>query len=271
MMFVNNSDDLRRYMPNALKEAAGEKTLFQKLEPWISAAEVFLVEEIISPDFCDGRELPSDVANWAQHFVASKAMADALPSIDLVLTPNGFGIVSNQNMAPASKERVQALADSLRQSAESAANGLLRVLMRLEDWTRSSRGRRFASMLLYRPWEVSRSMTLDQYLESAGAIYGIEQRIARNVISLELWELLRSAPSKKLSAEFLTLRFQAAALASAVFLQKGEKEVAELECSIIEMLRSAPETFAIWHSSPTAQLWNLKSFENKKTSHGYFF
>lgn len=26
---------------------------------------------------------------------------DAIPSLDLVLTPNGFGIVSNSNVAPA--------------------------------------------------------------------------------------------------------------------------------------------------------------------------
>ena len=38
--------------------------------------------------------------------VVADALRRAIPSLDIVLTPNGFGVVSTQNLAPASKPRV---------------------------------------------------------------------------------------------------------------------------------------------------------------------
>ena len=45
--------------------------------------------------------------------VAFDAFRNAVPHLDLILTPNGFGIVNNSNIAPASKERVERLIASL--------------------------------------------------------------------------------------------------------------------------------------------------------------
>lgn len=46
-----------------------------------------------------------------------RAAYNAIPHLDLILTPTGFGIVSNQSTAPASRERVEALREQLRHSA----------------------------------------------------------------------------------------------------------------------------------------------------------
>ena len=45
--------------------------------------------------------------------VAFDAFRNTIPHLDLILTPNGFGIVNNYNIAPASKERVERLIASL--------------------------------------------------------------------------------------------------------------------------------------------------------------
>ena len=47
------------------------------------------------------------------HCIPTTKELIAIPSLDLVLTTNGFGIVSNQNVVPASRERVDALISSL--------------------------------------------------------------------------------------------------------------------------------------------------------------
>lgn len=54
-------------------------------------------------------------APYFRRAVYATAAYRALPTLDLVATPNGFGVVSNNNIAPASKERVAALRESLRQ------------------------------------------------------------------------------------------------------------------------------------------------------------
>ena len=42
-------------------------------------------------------------------YVSLKAAHDVLPQLDLVLTENGFAVVSNTNLAPASRDRVASL------------------------------------------------------------------------------------------------------------------------------------------------------------------
>ena len=61
-------------------------------------------------------------------------MLRAVPSLDLVLTPNGFGIVSNQNVAPASRERVSRLIASLETSRDNAIEQLVTYLFRWAEW-----------------------------------------------------------------------------------------------------------------------------------------
>lgn len=57
---------------------------------------------------------------------------DALRHLDLVLTPTGFGVVSNDNVAPASRERVNELADQLRKDESNAADELCIALLQVD-------------------------------------------------------------------------------------------------------------------------------------------
>ena len=40
---------------------------------------------------------------------------------------------------------------------------------------------------------------------------------------------------------------------------------------IVQMMRSHPEEFPQWHTSPTAALFTPPTFKNKKESKGYWF
>lgn len=55
----------------------------------------------------------------ACQIAAYDAFHRAIPHLDVILTPNGFGIVSNSNIAPASKERVERLMASLLEHRSS--------------------------------------------------------------------------------------------------------------------------------------------------------
>ena len=72
--------------------------------------------------------LPDHVAASLVTAICLRAAYDAVPQMDLVLTPTGFGIVSNQNTAPASRERVDALRLQLRRDACQLEDGVLLYL-----------------------------------------------------------------------------------------------------------------------------------------------
>lgn len=57
----------------------------------------------------------SGMQQLAEKYVCTGAAYDAVPHLDLVLTPTGFGVVRNDNVTPASQERVSSLREQLRQ------------------------------------------------------------------------------------------------------------------------------------------------------------
>jgi len=94
--------------------AAPDGFVFEKITPYLERAES-LADELLSPlTVATVADAGNDtLKNAAYTYVCKKAARDAVPSLDLVLTPTGFGVVSNDQTAPASRERVDALLESL--------------------------------------------------------------------------------------------------------------------------------------------------------------
>lgn len=72
--------------------------------------------------------------NAVKKWVALQAFLSVFRQLDLVLTPTGFGVVSTQQMAPASKQRVDALIGHLRDSILIAHGQLLEELCKVSGW-----------------------------------------------------------------------------------------------------------------------------------------
>lgn len=78
--------------------------------------------------------------------VCLSAFLGVLRQLDLVLTPTGFGVVSNDNLTPASKMRVDALEAQLRTRYDKAL-ALTLHLLRSEEWGSSPQARYFITHL----------------------------------------------------------------------------------------------------------------------------
>ena len=150
MKLIKTDETLRRFMPNVFATAKGETPLFDKLTPWLTASEQWLAEKICGEDTLAEIVALDDmnvVKMLASQIVVSDAVRCAVPSLDLVLTPNGFGIVSNTNVAPASKERVERLMASLLDMRDKAVEQLLNQLPLMQSWTASAQCRWFTATL----------------------------------------------------------------------------------------------------------------------------
>ena len=130
-LLIPDNNVLLQFVPNVLKSVQGETLLFDKIAPHLEVAETWLTTTFLSEAVL--AELPTRDANnkllhYARMAVAAEAMLHAVPQLDLVLTPNGFGVVSNTNIAPASKERVERLLLSLEKSKHPMQAVLKRLL-----------------------------------------------------------------------------------------------------------------------------------------------
>ena len=88
-MLITSDTDLRQYIPNTLVTVSGEQTLFDKLQVELQLSEAWIVRT-----FSVVESTPT-----ACKVLATDAFLRAVPSLDLVLTPNGFGVISNNTIA----------------------------------------------------------------------------------------------------------------------------------------------------------------------------
>lgn len=125
--------------------------VYEKVEPQFMAAydecKADVLGDVGTSAAEDGQheQLTKAVKQW----VALQAFLAVFRQLDLVLTPTGFGVVSTNQMAPASKQRVDALIGHLRDSALRAQGLLLTELTRVEGWGDSDQAKENIDTLLY--------------------------------------------------------------------------------------------------------------------------
>lgn len=114
--------------------------VYEKVEPHFSSAysecKAAVLGDVGTAAAEEGgnEQLRKLVKNW----VSIDAFLSVFRQLDLVLTPTGFGVVSTQQMAPASKQRVDALVGHLRDSRLRVHGQLLTELCHVEGWGTSS-------------------------------------------------------------------------------------------------------------------------------------
>ena len=132
-------DELEIFVPSFKNPS---NAIFTALGVYFERASQYLEE------FADGFSFVSDERGLmlAKRYVYNRAAYLAVPSLDLVLTGSGFGVVSNSNLAPASPGRVAALRESLRQEYGRAFDAFADYLSRTA-WTKTERAKRYYSAL----------------------------------------------------------------------------------------------------------------------------
>ena len=110
-MILTTIDQFRAAVPTV-----GADTEFTDLQPYCNSAELWIRNQVLGAGlyaYVDGlqnaAETDLSLLQLCLNVVANHAYWDAIPFLDLVHTNSGFGVINNQNKAPASKERVERL------------------------------------------------------------------------------------------------------------------------------------------------------------------
>ena len=279
---ITTDEQLRRYLPNAFATVEGEAPFYEKILPWLEIAERWMLEQFVGVDFTEALLAMNDdspLRLTACSVVAHEAMMRAIPSLDLVLTPNGFGIVSNQNVAPASRDRVVRLINSLETSRDNAIEQMVSYLFRNEQWYGTPKRHWFTATLFPNISVVNLCGITDKrwmnYLSLRLKAIDIEQRIAEEYVSPEQMAVLREdvmgidwnfSLTQRLHLQIIE-RLQTVIVSA---LQGNMLNIQSLR-DIVDFMRKNEEHFPEFAGSDTAKLFTPPIFENKKTAHGYWF
>ena len=269
MTLIANETDLRRYIPNAFTTVKGETPLLEKLAPFLESAELWLKQ------YLTGDAVPESVKSLATHIVVNEAMRQAVPSLDVVLTPNGFGIVSNSNIAPASKERVERLIESLEETRDTYIEQLLPLLVQCEEWRGTEQYRFFASTLFPNITLATlcgyHTHRWKHYLGLKHRASFIERQISEEYVSTEQMTALRNIHFLGTATPVQSIVIEALKQIVTDRLTGGGCDNRTALADIVETMRKHPQEFPLWHTSPTAALFTPPTFENKKENKGYWF
>lgn len=283
-IIITDDKKLREFIPNVFSDVDDELSLYQKILPFINLSESWLIENITGNELL--LKIASDNTDLRYYNVAtiivSRAFVQAIPSLDIVLTPNGFGIVSNNNIAPASKERIDRLMKSLFKISSDCLAELLPMLRADSDWHNTKQCTWLAGsivqdlkMVHFCRGEKTSLGNPDvdcwtAFLELRQRTYNIEQQIANEWISPQLMSRLRKkeATASCDDAERLLIDAIKGCVCDAVRLHRINKKIL---ADAVTYIRNHPDLFPEWHASPTSELFSPPIFENAKKSAGYFF
>ena len=281
MKLITTDEQLRLLIPNVLATVEGEPTLIEKLYPYLESAEQWVMDTFV-PEAIFAEIAEADSSGPGERFrfpleklVACHAYMTAIPSLDLVLTPNGFGIVSNQTVVPASRERVGALITSLESQRDAAIEALILRLSSRTDWQQSEPGKYFSATMfpflsLCRRLAI-REHIWDSYQQLRERLIKIENVLADTYFSQEQMQIFRS--------HVITQGSTAANLESQIIRSLQSYELQLLtdiqvhpQCyyDLVNIIREHSAEFPAWHTSPIAALFNPKVFKNTKKSSAYW-
>lgn len=288
MNLIQTETALRKYIPNVIQSVKGETPLIDKLTPYLQMAEQWMINEITG-DYnflCISESVDADMLKQAtSKAVVAEALRYAIPSLDIVLTPNGFGIVSNSNIAPASKERVSRLIDMLEAERDNAIRNMLPSLFLDWDWEYTKQHDYFASTL-FPNLDICDAIGFPshqwmKYREVHPLLVEIENFVIRQFIGQEQMDVFRKEAMSPFYTEdtvfknvFYSLRAYVAQTLKERLASKTTPFVSSPPSTLVDIvntIKNNPDTFPEWHNTSIAELYKPAVYENKKKDKGYWF
>lgn len=203
------------------------------------------------------------------------ALRRAIPSLDIVLTLNGFGVINTSNIAPASKPRVDRLVGSMLSHRDDCIAALLPALVGASKWLSSDQadffGATFFPILEIVELSPGNATTKwERYLELRSQVIDLEASLAEEWFSPELISALRTENLRSDLTEKRGIAVRQIKAQIVGYLKAGSFNSRWL-ADIVNYIRLNDSDFKEWHNSDTAKLFAPPIFRNEKKASGYFF
>lgn len=209
---------------------------------------------------------------WCLCYIIVKGYHDAIPHLDLVLTPTGFGVVSNQNVAPASSDRVERLRAALSRQSDFYFVEILSHLRSITEWHEFKSSYRITSFF----WDYRNLKLLGvpnpclDDMASHLADISAGEAMCRQLLGREFWgELLSAEAHDTLTDAQATVvrlirNFVAAAVAGGPRLEMHRKV-------LLDYIHHDIHLFKTYEDSSACAANTFRPYENGKDDSCFFF
>ena len=278
MKLITTDEQLRSHLPNVIASVKGETPFIERLALFLDLAEDWVVNTFTSVSTFNticGYTDSNNIKILCSRLVVADALRRAIPSLDIVLTPNGFGVVSTSNLAPASKPRVDRLIGSMLSHRDDCIAALLSELVGASKWLTSSQADFFGATL-FPDLDIvdavggATGSKWEKYLELRPQVIDLEASLAEEWLSPGLMSALRSENLRGDLTEKRSVIVRQVKAQILGYLKSGSFSSRRL-ADIVNRIRENKDDFPEWHRSETAKLFAPPVFRNEKKAKGYWF
>lgn len=221
-------------------------------------------------------EVPT-LERYFKTLVAIDAFLSVFRQLDLVLTPTGFGIVSNDTLSPASQQRVDALEHQLR-TALCRARAMTVHLLRSADWGTTAAARKFIRYVysehyfFFSPLNTG-ARSFDDWRAMQTAIRDADEQLRLRFGDAQIDDML---DAYRCNDRDRTMSYtEAMQLICDITDQWATKGTdAALSATfrrLATLMDSDADTFALYHKSNAYTAAHMPTFTNKKDSSAFLF
>ena len=212
-------------------------------------------------------------------YVSLKAAYDVLPQLDLVLTENGFAVVSNTNLAPASKDRVASLQERLRKDKSIAYDKLLMALMDIPTWKDANGSRWLNRSLLWCPTLMrfygvvspnGKQVFEEEFQQLFSDMMAAQSTVSRLISFEQMQWLLQNQTHLDRHDRRYELMEHCRSLLSALIMEK-RIEVQRLTGLVQHILNTYADELPEYRASSKYEADQFKPYENKREDPCFFF
>ena len=266
--------DQEKFEKFVLTATNSDADIFESLQDRIDISTRKLQSKVFGA-VLDIQKLPENITVEVERFICMDAFSDAIPLLDLVLTENGFGIVSNTNQSPASRDRVESLRKQIRQSADDALDSIINFLIGNKEWDKSA----YATLLIN-----SLYFTADQLRDYAGkpdahrsdllalrSVISEAEELIMRTISAQFFSYLMCQIRENTLEDFEVLLVWTLRSAVGFFINKQEAAFKRELDTAVNFLENNIEKFPVYKDSEAYRVKHFEYYKTEKEDSCYFF
>ena len=245
--------------------------VFSMIQPHLVVTEQNLKSELLgSFDYTTVEGLEEIVIR----LVCLRTYYEQIPHLDLVLTPTGFGVVSNENVAPASPDRVKALRQQVKDAADDALDDVIWAMLGTE-WANTVSGQIHVNSLFFTARDLRKYAGMpnahrSDLMERLVQIAEAEEHI-RSTISSEFFEvLLGMIRSNQINDVHFVLVYELK-VAIGAWLSGNENVFRRKVSNVINRMESHIDDYPQYKNSEAYKVKHFERYENGKDDSTYFF
>lgn len=231
---------------------------------------------VLLGDMADKLDTIPGLEQAVTKLVCLRTYQEQIPQLDLVLTPTGFGVVSNQNLAPASADRVKNLLQQVTNAAEDTYDRCLELLVGT-SWADTAQARINIPNLMYTAKQLkmyvdfpSADVHRSKLLEFRTKIYQAEEKIRQHVSAEFFDHILEQARHNAFTKEESAMADYMCKFIGFCIAKNWPAAKSMLE-RIENYAESKVEVFTSYKDSEAYKVKHFQTYQNEKDDSTYFW